>query len=113
MVSMRLMPTGLALVMALTLPGTAAASSDRGCEARLINELNRTPNDALHGQITDQVKMSPAALLAAYQRGVFPWDTTAAGNSVWHSPPQRGILRFDNLHISTKDRRYIERENKA
>jgi leucyl/phenylalanyl-tRNA--protein transferase len=51
--------------------------------------------------------MTPETLVAAYQQGIFPWDMTGDGHAVWHSPPERGILLFDNLHISSSDRKFI------
>lgn len=101
----------LASALVATHPSPAVASYDRGiCESNLLGELGRSPDDDNHGLVTDKVKMSPSTLISAYRMGIFPWNTTPEGNSVWHSPPERGVLAFDKIHISKKDRKFIERE---
>lgn len=41
--------------------------------------------------------LSPARLLAAYRKGIFPWSVNPIS---WWSPHPRGIIEFDGLHIS-------------
>lgn len=100
-----------AILPLITLSTPAAyASYDRGnCEVQLLGEFSRRPDDANQGMITDKITMSPETLNAAYRMGIFPWHTTVEGTSAWHSPAQRGVLWFDKVHISTKDRKFIRR----
>jgi leucyl/phenylalanyl-tRNA---protein transferase len=46
--------------------------------------------------------LSPAWLLAAYQRGIFPWPMVDGDLEVlaWFSPDPRAILELDSLHVS-------------
>ena len=43
--------------------------------------------------------LEPASLLYAYRNGIFPWPSDDS-LLTWFSPLQRGILHFENLHIS-------------
>jgi leucyl/phenylalanyl-tRNA--protein transferase len=84
---------------------------DPSCEdVLMLEQFARAPNDQLGGRITDKVKMTIPALLAAYPRGIFPWAVAGGGNARWYNPPERGILDFDRMHISAKDQEYIDRE---
>jgi leucyl/phenylalanyl-tRNA--protein transferase len=40
----------------------------------------------------------PNFLLAAYSRGIFPWPVDGYP-LLWFSPPERGVLFFDELHV--------------
>lgn len=86
-----------------------ATNSNSACEKRLLSEFDKTPDDLLDGRITSQVPMSPNTLVAAYQRGVFPWGINEFGLPYWHSPPDRGVLFLDKVHIPRKDRQFIRR----
>lgn len=50
--------------------------------------------------------LTPERLLAAYTRGIFPWYEEGLP-VLWWSPDPRGILEFENLHISRSLRRTI------
>lgn len=86
---------------------TAHASERDFCESRLLAEFSQRPNDRHLGMITERVNMTPDSLAFAYQKGIFPWYISNEGNPVWASPPQRGILVFDDLHVSRTDREFI------
>ena len=50
--------------------------------------------------------LSPARLLAAYARGIFPWFE--AGQPIlWWSPDPRCVLRPDRLHVSRRLRQQL------
>lgn len=111
---------GLALWFALSVcvlvaglsSSTASASYDREvCEKNLVayGEFHRQPNDFKKGLITRAVSLSPENLVTAYHEGIFPWHMAEDGNAVWHSPPERGILLLDQVHISRTDMEFIER----
>ena len=86
------------------------ASYERGnCENLLLGEFGHLPNDSREGLITNRVQMTPESLIAAYQVGIFPWEMTPDGNAVWHSPPNRGVLIFDEIEIPRSDRKFIRR----
>lgn len=89
----------------------ANASYQRGnCDLNLMfPEFASLPDDANLGMITDRVRMTPEALQTAYMQGIFPWHTTEEGTSAWHSPSMRGILALDQVHISTKDMKFIRK----
>ncbi len=56
--------------------------------------------------------LHPESLLLAYRNGVFPWPTEEHP-LVWFSPPRRGVLEFDRLHVPrslAKARRRARRE---
>ena len=40
----------------------------------------------------------PALLAEAYERGIFPWPVEGYP-LLWFSPPERGLLFFDELHV--------------
>lgn len=59
--------------------------------------------------------LHPATLLLAYRSGVFPWPTEEHP-LVWFSPPRRGVIELDRLHVPrslAKARRGAEREGRT
>ncbi len=51
--------------------------------------------------------LSPARLLAAYRRGIFPWY--AQGEPVlWWSPPERAVFELDRFAPSRRLRRWLK-----
>lgn len=42
--------------------------------------------------------LAPETLLAAYRAGIFPWPVDGLP-LLWFSPPERGILEFEALHV--------------
>lgn len=53
--------------------------------------------------------LSLEVLLYAYRRGIFPWPSPPHPWLGWFSPDPRGVLEFDDLHISTSTWRTIKR----
>ena len=49
-------------------------------------------------------------LLLAYSKGIFPWPWTDE-YVAWFSPPMRGILLFDSVHISQSLKKVIKKGN--
>lgn len=54
-------------------------------------------------------ELRPAWLLAAYERGIFPWpcDDDDSAPVPWWSPDPRAIIEFDEFHISRRLRATI------
>ena len=50
--------------------------------------------------------LAPTTLVDAYRRGIFPWPHPGVPLP-WFSPDPRGVLRFDDLHVSRSLRRTI------
>lgn len=108
MMTFKLLP--ILMFAVLLSPNLAHASYQRGnCEGLMIPEFASLPDDANLGMITDRVRMTPETLQVAYMQGIFPWHTTDEGTSAWHSPSLRGVLHLDQVHISTKDRKFIKK----
>lgn len=52
--------------------------------------------------------LAPGTLVDAYRRGIFPWPHPGVPLP-WFSPDPRGLLWFDDLHISRSLRRTLRR----
>ena len=52
--------------------------------------------------------LSPARLLAAYQRGIFPWYEEPQP-ILWWTPDPRSVLFLDRLHISRSLKKTLRR----
>ncbi len=50
----------------------------------------------------------PKLLAEAYANGIFPWPVEGYP-LLWFSPPERGILNFDELHVSRSLAREVKR----
>ncbi|MCR3901388.1 leucyl/phenylalanyl-tRNA--protein transferase [Aeromonas hydrophila] len=50
--------------------------------------------------------LSPARLLAAYHKGIFPWNEPHQP-LLWWSPDPRGVIRPEQLHIGRTLRKFI------
>lgn len=50
-------------------------------------------------------------LLLAYRSGIFPWPISEEYPLAWFSPNPRGILKFENLHISKSLQKQIKKSN--
>jgi len=48
-------------------------------------------------------------LIAAYTRGIFPWPISLDFPLAWFSPDPRGILDFDELHISKSFEKFLKK----
>ena len=51
-----------------------------------------------HGIVAVGGDLHPDSLRLAYRQGIFPWPTEGLP-LLWFSPPERGILEFQDLHI--------------
>lgn len=54
--------------------------------------------------------LEPESLILAYSRGIFPWPISKDYPLAWFSPDPRGVLFFDNLHISKSMRRFLNKD---
>lgn len=86
------------------------------CEYDLTSEFNRRPDDSKSGLISDRVPLTVPNMLAAYQRGIFPWGADSQGVAEWFSPPNRAILDLTKIDIdhpatpiSRSDRKFIRK----
>lgn len=52
--------------------------------------------------------LSPARLLAAYHRGIFPWSEPHQ-SLLWWSPDPRGVIIPEQLHVGRSLRKFIRR----
>ncbi|HEH9431529.1 TPA: leucyl/phenylalanyl-tRNA--protein transferase [Aeromonas sobria] len=52
--------------------------------------------------------LSPARLLAAYHKGIFPWNEPHQP-TLWWSPDPRGVIRPDQLHVGRTLQKIIRR----
>lgn len=43
--------------------------------------------------------LHPESLLLAYRSGIFPWPDPGFPYLIWACPEERGVLRFEDLHI--------------
>jgi leucyl/phenylalanyl-tRNA--protein transferase len=53
-----------------------------------------------HGLVGVGADLAPATLVGAYRRGAFPWPHDSIEAVPWFSPPRRGVLPLDRLHVS-------------
>lgn len=49
------------------------------------------------------------SLLLAYTQGIFPWPINEEYPLAWFSPDPRGILAFNNLHLSKSFRKFLKK----
>lgn len=49
------------------------------------------------------------SLLLAYSQGIFPWPINDEYPRAWFSPDPRGILRYEDLHISTSLKKFLKK----
>ena len=54
------------------------------------------------------VKLTPAAILAAYRRGLFPMADPESGRLDWYEADPRGIIPLDAAHVPRRLRRYMK-----
>lgn len=50
-----------------------------------------------------------SSLLLAYKNGIFPWPYSEFDPIAWYSPNPRGILDFQDLHISSSLKKLIKK----
>lgn len=100
--------------LAVTLYATASYAGALSCQdlfltsnlsgARFFEtEFSRTPDDSVNGMVTNRVAITVPSILAAYKRGIFPWQVTPEHNGVWFNPPVRGVLFLDNAKWGFED----------
>ncbi len=59
-----------------------------------------SPRDATpEGIVAVGGDLDPESLILAYHQGIFPWPISGMPLP-WFSPPERGILEIENLHLS-------------
>ncbi|MCO4794401.1 MAG: leucyl/phenylalanyl-tRNA--protein transferase [Bacteriovoracaceae bacterium] len=49
-----------------------------------------------------------SSLLLAYSKGIFPWPINDEYPLAWFSPNPRGILKYEDLHISSSLKKYLK-----
>jgi leucyl/phenylalanyl-tRNA--protein transferase len=95
----------------------AETATDRQCSILFVDQGTRNslafarsefaqrPNDSVeaNGLITDQVPLTVENIRYAFRRGIFAWGISESGYGLWHNPPQRGILKFDEIKIGKSD----------
>lgn len=62
-----------------------------------------------HGLIALGGDLELESLLLAYSQGIFPWPISEEYPLAWFSPDPRGILAFDNLHLSKSFRKFLKK----
>lgn len=55
-------------------------------------------------------KLNVGTLLAAYEKGIFPWPQQGAP-LLWFFPEQRGVLDFSDLHIPESLIKFIKKNS--
>jgi leucyl/phenylalanyl-tRNA--protein transferase len=66
----------------------------RMAESRFPDPREATPE----GVVAVGGRPEPALLEEAYARGIFPWPVDGYP-LLWFSPPERGVLMFEELHV--------------
>ena len=49
------------------------------------------------------------SLLLAYESGIFPWPISEDYPLAWFSPNPRGVLKYENFHISKSFKKFIKK----
>ena len=52
--------------------------------------------------------LKPETLISAYSQGVFPWPCEDLP-LLWHCPLRRGVLFFEDLHVSSRLKQYLKK----
>ena len=52
-----------------------------------------------------------SSLLLAYSQGIFPWPINNEFPLAWFSPDPRGILKYENLHISKSLLKFLKKNS--
>ncbi len=52
--------------------------------------------------------LSIETLLLAYKSGIFPWPISQDLPTTWFSPDPRGILEYENIHISKSLKKFMK-----
>ena len=51
------------------------------------------------------------SLLMAYSQGIFPWPISEEYPLVWFSPDPRGVLYYNNFHVSKSFKKTLKRDD--
>lgn len=70
-----------------------------------FGDPSKTTDDGLVA-ISDE--MNTDILLEAYSHGIFPWPH-GDYPTLWFSPEQRGVIKFENFHLSKSFRRFLNK----
>ena len=62
-----------------------------------------------HGLLALGGDLEVDSLLLAYSQGIFPWPISEEYPLAWFSPNPRGILAFNNLHLSKSFRKFLKK----
>lgn len=54
--------------------------------------------------------LEPDTLLEAYRNGIFPWPIEKVPVLTWFSPDERGVLFFEDLHVSRSLERALKKK---
>lgn len=52
----------------------------------------------------------PEYVIDAYQNAIFPWPQKES-EILWFSPPERGIIEFDDLHLSRSFKKWLRQDS--
>lgn len=87
--------------------------------SKLFQDYQRVPNPFIklkpidpEGVVAIGGDLSVELLWHAYSAGVFPWPQSES-EMVWFSPLERGVLCFDDLHVSKSLKKTISRLSKT
>lgn len=86
-------------------PGLAAPPKPMPPSAWMFPGPGGTDEDGVVGVGAD---LSPATLVDAYRRGIFPWPHPDVPLP-WFSPDPRGVIELDAFHVSRSLRRTLRR----
>lgn len=74
--------------------------------SRFFPNLSSTDED---GFLCWSPDINGALLQDAYEHGIFPWPQRET-EILWFSPPQRGIIFFDDLHVSKSLNKFLKKQ---
>lgn len=69
---------------------------------------DKPANDELDGLVSTSVPFSLNSIYHAYSNGIFSWGDDGH-TAVWYSPPLRGVLTFDHLHVSKSYKKWARK----
>ncbi len=64
-----------------------------------------------HGLLAQGGDLEVPSLLLAYSEGIFPWPYSDYHPITWYSPDPRGILRYEDLHLSQSFRKFLKKSH--
>lgn len=62
-----------------------------------------------HGLLAVGGDLDIESLLLAYRRGIFPWPISEEYPIAWFSPDPRGIIEYDDLHVSNSLKKILKK----